>query len=85
VASPAWTAFQASFRVSAQSAEISRLLAQHTALRALHTRLVPAALPQETFWLHYFYAVHQLDAEDQRRRTVLDSMGTACAPLFTKE
>jgi len=74
-----WTQFGSTFRLSDHSQEVSRLLANHAAMRSVHGRLVPATVTQEQFWERYFFHVHLLDRDEQRRRELLEGVsGQRC-------
>uniref|UniRef100_A0A8C5M0T5 BSD domain containing 1 n=1 Tax=Leptobrachium leishanense TaxID=445787 RepID=A0A8C5M0T5_9ANUR len=47
--------------------EISELLVTSPSIRALYTKMVPAAVSHSEFWQRYFYKVHQLEQEEARR------------------
>ncbi|XP_020775142.2 BSD domain-containing protein 1 [Boleophthalmus pectinirostris] len=47
--------------------EISELLVNSPSIRALYTKMVPAAVSHSEFWQRYFYKVFQLDQEEARR------------------
>jgi hypothetical protein len=34
-------------------------------------RLVPGELSEDEFWTRYFFRVHQIDQEEERRKAVL--------------
>lgn len=68
--------FQKSFKLSSKTEEISKLLANHSAVRALHTRLVPAAVEHDTFWFRYFYRITQIENENSRRKVLLEDTTT---------
>lgn len=50
-----------------RKAEISELLVSSPSIRALYTKMVPAAVSHSEFWQRYFYKVHQLEQEEARR------------------
>ncbi|OCT92153.1 hypothetical protein XELAEV_18015208mg [Xenopus laevis] len=50
-----------------RKAEISELLVTSPSIRALFTKMVPAAVSHSEFWQRYFYKVHQLEQEEARR------------------
>ncbi|XP_018422043.1 PREDICTED: BSD domain-containing protein 1 [Nanorana parkeri] len=50
-----------------RKAEISDLLVSSPSIRALYTKMVPAAVSHSEFWQRYFYKVHQLEQEEARR------------------
>ncbi|XP_063312091.1 BSD domain-containing protein 1 isoform X1 [Pelobates fuscus] len=50
-----------------RKAEISELLVHSPSIRALYTKMVPAAVSHSEFWQRYFYKVHQLEQEEARR------------------
>ncbi|TRY60587.1 hypothetical protein DNTS_026993 [Danionella cerebrum] len=56
-----------SFSLDDRKAEISELLVNSPAIRALYTKMVPAAVAHVEFWQRYFYKVFQLEQEEARR------------------
>ncbi|KAM3933758.1 BSD domain-containing protein 1 isoform 2-T2 [Leptodactylus fuscus] len=50
-----------------RKAEISELLVSSPSIRALYTKMVPAAVSHSEFWQRYFYKVYQLEQEEARR------------------
>ncbi|XP_056151720.1 BSD domain-containing protein 1 [Lampris incognitus] len=56
-----------SFSLEEKKGEISELLVNSPSIRALYTKMVPAAVTHSEFWLRYFYRVFQLDQEEARR------------------
>ncbi|XP_072533446.1 BSD domain-containing protein 1 [Salminus brasiliensis] len=56
-----------SFSLEEKKAEISELLVNSPSIRALYTKMVPAAVAHSEFWQRYFYRVFQLDQEEARR------------------
>ncbi|XP_073408087.1 BSD domain-containing protein 1 isoform X2 [Dendrobates tinctorius] len=44
-----------------RKADISELLVSSPSIRALYTKMVPAAVSHSEFWQRYFYKVHQLE------------------------
>lgn len=57
----------ANFRLEDKKGEISELLVNSPSIRALYTKMVPAAVAHSEFWQRYFYKVYQLDQEEARR------------------
>uniref|UniRef100_A0A674MYH6 BSD domain containing 1 n=1 Tax=Takifugu rubripes TaxID=31033 RepID=A0A674MYH6_TAKRU len=55
------------FRMEEMKGEISELLVNSPSIRALYTKMVPAAVAHSEFWQRYFYKVFQLDQEEARR------------------
>ncbi|KAG7334470.1 hypothetical protein KOW79_002877 [Hemibagrus wyckioides] len=55
------------FSLEEKKAEISELLVNSPSIRALYTKMVPAAVAHSEFWQRYFYKVYQLDQEEARR------------------
>ncbi|XP_066514878.1 BSD domain-containing protein 1 [Hoplias malabaricus] len=55
------------FSLEEKKAEISELLVNSPSIRALYTKMVPAAVAHSEFWQRYFYKVFQLDQEEARR------------------
>lgn len=56
-----------SFNLEEKKGEISELLVSSPSIRALYTKMVPAAVSHTEFWQRYFYKVFQLDQEEARR------------------
>ncbi|KIK97134.1 hypothetical protein PAXRUDRAFT_825264 [Paxillus rubicundulus Ve08.2h10] len=42
-----------------------------TALQSTLDTLVPSHMPEEVFWVRYFFRVHQIEAEETRRKALL--------------
>ncbi|KAM6968511.1 BSD domain-containing protein 1 [Tautogolabrus adspersus] len=55
------------FSLEDNKGEISELLVNSPSIRALYTKMVPAAVAHSEFWQRYFYKVFQLDQEEARR------------------
>ncbi|XP_020510442.1 BSD domain-containing protein 1 [Labrus bergylta] len=55
------------FSLEDNQGEISDLLVNSPSIRALYTKMVPAAVAHSEFWQRYFYKVFQLDQEEARR------------------
>ncbi|XP_037097730.1 BSD domain-containing protein 1 isoform X3 [Syngnathus acus] len=55
------------FSMEDKKSEISELLVSSPSIRALYTKMVPAAVAHSEFWQRYFYKVFQLDQEEARR------------------
>ncbi|KAM9787300.1 BSD domain-containing protein 1 isoform X2 [Syngnathus typhle] len=55
------------FSMEDKKSEISELLVGSPSIRALYTKMVPAAVAHSEFWQRYFYKVFQLDQEEARR------------------
>uniref|UniRef100_UPI0037E9BAB0 BSD domain-containing protein 1 n=1 Tax=Semicossyphus pulcher TaxID=241346 RepID=UPI0037E9BAB0 len=55
------------FSLEDNKGEISELLVNSPSIRALYTKMVPAAVTHSEFWQRYFYKVFQLDQEEARR------------------
>ncbi|KAB5582130.1 hypothetical protein PHYPO_G00183650 [Pangasianodon hypophthalmus] len=60
-------AWLSTFSLDEKKAEISELLVNSPSIRALYTKMVPAAVAHSEFWQRYFYKVFQLDQEEARR------------------
>lgn len=56
-----------SFSLEEKKGEISELLVNSPSIRALYTKMVPAAVTYSEFWQRYFYRVFQLDQDEARR------------------
>ncbi|XP_076605260.1 BSD domain-containing protein 1 [Chaetodon auriga] len=59
--------WMSSFSLEDKKGEISELLVNSPSIRALYTKMVPAAVAHSEFWQRYFYKVFQLDQEEARR------------------
>uniref|UniRef100_A0A4W3JQL9 BSD domain containing 1 n=1 Tax=Callorhinchus milii TaxID=7868 RepID=A0A4W3JQL9_CALMI len=55
------------FNLEERKGEISDLLVSSPSVRALYTKMVPAAVSHSEFWHRYFYKLHQLEQEEARR------------------
>ncbi|XP_067862749.1 BSD domain-containing protein 1 [Heptranchias perlo] len=55
------------FNLEDQKGEISGLLVDSPSVRALYTKMVPAAVSHSEFWHRYFYKLYQLEQEEARR------------------
>ncbi|KAM6216982.1 BSD domain-containing protein 1 [Rhynchocyon petersi] len=55
------------FCLEEKKGQISELLVGSPSIRALYTKMVPAAVSHSEFWHRYFYKVHQLEQEQARR------------------
>ncbi|KAK0134454.1 BSD domain-containing protein 1 [Merluccius polli] len=56
-----------SFSLEERKGEVSELLVNSPSIRALYTKMVPAAVAHSEFWQRYFYKVFQLEQEEARR------------------
>uniref|UniRef100_A0A2K5KTL1 BSD domain containing 1 n=1 Tax=Cercocebus atys TaxID=9531 RepID=A0A2K5KTL1_CERAT len=54
-------AWLSQFCLEEKKGEISELLVGSPSIRALYTKMVPAAVSHSEFWHRYFYKVHQLE------------------------
>ncbi|XP_053701974.1 BSD domain-containing protein 1 isoform X2 [Synchiropus splendidus] len=57
----------ATFSLEEKKGEVSELLVSSASVRALYTKMVPAAVSHSEFWQRYFYKVFQLDQDEARR------------------
>ncbi|XP_048671792.1 BSD domain-containing protein 1 isoform X3 [Marmota marmota marmota] len=60
-------AWLSQFCLEEKKGEISELLVGSPSIRALYTKMVPAAVSHSEFWHRYFYKVYQLEQEQARR------------------
>ncbi|XP_013865965.1 BSD domain-containing protein 1 [Austrofundulus limnaeus] len=60
-------AWLSTFSLEDKKGDISELLVNSPSIRALYTKMVPAAVSHSEFWQRYFYKVFQLDQEEARR------------------
>ncbi|XP_073729644.1 BSD domain-containing protein 1 [Misgurnus anguillicaudatus] len=60
-------AWLSNFSLEERKTEISELLVNSPAIRALYTKMVPVAVSHSEFWQRYFYKVFQLEQEEARR------------------
>ncbi|XP_054995060.1 BSD domain-containing protein 1 isoform X2 [Sorex araneus] len=63
-------AWLSQFCLEEKKGEISELLVESPSIRALYTKMVPAAVSHSEFWHRYFYKVHQLEQEQARREAL---------------
>lgn len=63
-------AWLSQFCLEEKKGEISELLVESPSIRALYTKMVPAAVSHFEFWHRYFYKVHQLEQEQARREAL---------------
>ncbi|OXB77799.1 UNVERIFIED_CONTAM: hypothetical protein H355_000554 [Colinus virginianus] len=67
-------AWLSQFSLEEKKGEIAELLATSPSIRALYTKMVPAAVSHSEFWQRYFYKVHRLEQsslQDEVRREAL--------------
>ncbi|XP_007492951.2 BSD domain-containing protein 1 isoform X5 [Monodelphis domestica] len=57
----------AQFHLEEKKEEISSLLISSPSIRALYTKMVPAAVSHSEFWHRYFYRLYHLEQEEARR------------------
>ncbi|XP_074073813.1 BSD domain-containing protein 1 isoform X2 [Macrotis lagotis] len=55
------------FHLEEKKEEISSLLISSPSIRALYTKMVPAAVSHSEFWHRYFYRLHHLEQDEARR------------------
>ena len=55
----------------------------HCCLTLLGVCLVPEELTEDEFWTRYFFRVHQIDQEEERRKVVL--AGECCIHLLSSQ
>ncbi|XP_039595430.1 BSD domain-containing protein 1 [Polypterus senegalus] len=58
------------FNLEQKKGEISDLLVNSSSIRALYTKMVPAAVSHAEFWQRYFFKVYQLFQEEARRKAL---------------
>ncbi|XP_028674481.1 BSD domain-containing protein 1 [Erpetoichthys calabaricus] len=58
------------FNLEQKKGEISDLLVNSSSIRALYTKMVPAAVSHVEFWQRYFFKVYQLFQEEVRRKAL---------------
>jgi len=66
-----FSSWKEKFKVSNNTAEISQLLATNDKIREIHTKLVPVAVSYTDFWERYYYKLHKLNQEEQRRAALI--------------
>jgi hypothetical protein len=44
-----------------------------SALKATHDLLVPNEMTEDSFWMRYFFRVHQIETEEQKRKALLET------------
>ncbi|KAM8833878.1 BSD domain-containing protein 1 isoform 2-T2 [Synchiropus picturatus] len=70
----------ATFSLEEKKAEVSELLVSSASIRALYTKMVPAAVSHSEFWQRYFYKVFQLDQDEARRVALKQRADQTCHP-----
>ncbi|XP_042741175.1 BSD domain-containing protein 1 [Lagopus leucura] len=63
-------AWLSQFSLEEKKGEITELLATSPSIRALYTKMVPAAVSHLEFWQRYFYKVHRLEQDEVRREAL---------------
>ncbi|XP_061229665.1 BSD domain-containing protein 1 [Neopsephotus bourkii] len=63
-------AWLSQFNLEEKKGEIAELLATSPSIRALYTKMVPAAVSHSEFWQRYFYKVHRLEQDEARREAL---------------
>eukprot|EP01112_Ceratiomyxa_fruticulosa_P021068 TRINITY_DN7333_c0_g2_i1.p1 TRINITY_DN7333_c0_g2~~TRINITY_DN7333_c0_g2_i1.p1 ORF type:complete len:437 (+),score=167.77 TRINITY_DN7333_c0_g2_i1:164-1474(+) len=61
------------FSLKNQNEDIINLLSSRSRLRDAHTRLVPTPLSHAIFWERYYYRLHKLKSEEEKREKLLKS------------
>ncbi|XP_071481232.1 BSD domain-containing protein 1-like [Diadema antillarum] len=74
-----------SFNVESYKGDISELLVANTEVRALYTKLVPAAVSHVEFWGRYLYRVQQLKQDEARRRALKERAEMTSSQKFEEE
>ncbi|XP_063968640.1 BSD domain-containing protein 1-like [Lytechinus pictus] len=82
---PDYKEWMESFNVESFKGEISELLVVNTDVRALYTKLVPAAVSHVEFWGRYFYRVEQLREDEKRRRALKERADMTSSQKFEEE
>merc|ERR1712226_1273550 len=59
------------FNLDDNKLDMSNMLVQNPAIRAIYTQLVPAVVSHTTFWQRYYYQVFLLDAEEKKRQDIV--------------
>ncbi|KAH7888462.1 hypothetical protein F5I97DRAFT_2054997 [Phlebopus sp. FC_14] len=59
------------FGTKAWSARVAEALSDPVLQDTLET-LVPSSMPEEVFWIRYFFRVHQIEAEASKRKALLE-------------
>ncbi|KAL1496760.1 hypothetical protein AB1Y20_014350 [Prymnesium parvum] len=67
----AFSRWCSTFELLEHTAEIEALLKGKPALRATHAALVPSRVTYKEFWQRYFFGVHSLQLQEQRRAALL--------------
>lgn len=69
----AFEEWASTFNIGAFTETITHLLTSNESVREFHTRLVPAQVSYRDFWCRYYYRMHKLDQEEQRRAALVKS------------
>jgi len=70
---PTFEEWASTFNIGAYTETITHLLTSNESVREFHTRLVPAQVSYRDFWCRYYYRLHILDQEEQRRAALVKS------------
>eukprot|EP00041_Stephanoeca_diplocostata_P034379 m.1170115 g.1170115 ORF g.1170115 m.1170115 type:complete len:191 (-) comp24510_c0_seq11:6002-6574(-) len=72
---PTYGTWKNSFDLDDRVTEVSTLLSTDGTLRRLHAKLVPRKVSYNQFWARYFFAMHLLKMQGQKRQALLDRIG----------
>jgi len=59
------------FHIQEKTDDISRLLTNVDKIREAHSKLVPVAVSYTDFWERYYYKLHKLNIEEERRAALV--------------
>jgi len=66
-----FSTWKSTWKLQDQTDEISQTLASNSTMEELHTKLVPLSISYATFWERYFYKLHKLNQEEDRRAELI--------------
>lgn len=70
---PSFVSWQATFSAEQRTDDIAALLDRYPELRSLMDSLVPEKISYKEFWMRYLYQKSKLDADEAKRKQLLES------------
>ncbi|KAI8619336.1 hypothetical protein BC830DRAFT_1165461 [Chytriomyces sp. MP71] len=67
-----YTDYKSQFDISNYAGQISRIFEDDAEVRALLTKVVPAVVSYDEFWMRYFFRVSEVDREEEARKRLMN-------------
>ncbi|KAI8611563.1 hypothetical protein BC830DRAFT_649042 [Chytriomyces sp. MP71] len=67
-----YTDYKLRFDISNYAGQISRIFEDDAEVRALLTKVVPAVVSYDEFWMRYFFRVSEVDREEEARKRLMN-------------